>query len=683
MNTVGRLLGQILRFLFAWIDAIVTWVITEVYNLLIQLSELVLYSDNIVKTVGLRIGLLLGIFMLFRIAISLVDYMISPDKVRDNAKGGGKLVINVIVSLVLLVTINIIFEQAYKIQVTIVDSHIIEKIFFGEKSNTNVDIGYYLYTGFFTPNTDVFGNSCNDLWDLQFDLNGDEGKECDDKLFNLLDDSARKDIYNARNYLQMSNVFSNYNLILATVNNDFAFNYIPILSSAAGIIVLLVLISFSMDLATRAIKLLFLQIIAPIPIIYNIDPGKGKDVFQKWYKECFSTYLSVFLRLIAINFAVFMIVLVKGNFKDVFANNWLLNVFIIIGCLIFAKQVPKLLEDVLGIKTDGMALNPLKKFQEQALFGKQITAGVAGVAGAGLAGAAAFGANAIATDGNFIKRLGSGIAGSTSATFRGLGSTLKGQKFGQVYSGAYKGAITARNNRASRQALDVKPSDVWLNNMRQKLGMDTTAEEQDAEIKVYDEYNSSAETAISVSETELDKNDSRIQLASFNGYVSSAASAGITGITLSGGNQIFSTLAELREASSDSVHYSASDRAILQEAYNKIRSDIAENIREETRLGTIGAASQYEDGLGQQIFNNNDASISTIKGQMDNAADIVSRHKDMKGFIDPNTGNTFVVDGAGIKKASKQAKSVSTNIKNSAEYRQAHKVQEQANREKK
>ena len=39
----------------------------------------------------------------------------------------------------------------------------------------------------------------------------------------------------------------------------------------------------------------------------------------------------------------------------------------------FAKQLPKLIEEIFGIKSDGMLLHPLKKFQEQALFGKEIT----------------------------------------------------------------------------------------------------------------------------------------------------------------------------------------------------------------------------------------------------------------------------------------------------------------------
>ena len=89
-----QVLGSILRFLFAWIDGIVAKVITLVYNLLMDLANLTLYSENIVKVIGQRIGILLGIFMLFRLSVSLINYMISPERFSDNKQGGGALIKN-------------------------------------------------------------------------------------------------------------------------------------------------------------------------------------------------------------------------------------------------------------------------------------------------------------------------------------------------------------------------------------------------------------------------------------------------------------------------------------------------------------------------------------------------------------------------------------------------------------
>lgn len=381
-----QVLGSILRFLFAWIDGIVAKVITLVYNLLMDLANLTLYSENIVKVIGQRIGILLGIFMLFRLSVSLINYMISPERFSDNKQGGGALIKNIIISLVLLATVNTIFETAYSVQQKIVSSQIIEKIFFGETSQTKMDIGYYLYTGFFTPNLEVIPN-CNEMWDPTFDL---ANSQCNQDLGGIVETNALNSIHDARNNLDMSQIFSNYDVVMANEGGAFKgkllFNYTPIISTAAGVVTLLIMISFSMELAKRAIKLLFLQIVAPVPIIFNMDTGKGKDVFQKWYKQCFNTYISVFIRLLAIDFAVFIIVLLKGEFSNVFQDKLGVNIFIIIGCLLFAKEVPKLIEDMTGIKSDGMLLRPLKKFEDQALFGKNITGFAAGV-GSGAMGA--------------------------------------------------------------------------------------------------------------------------------------------------------------------------------------------------------------------------------------------------------------------------------------------------------
>lgn len=426
-----QVVGSVLRFLFAWIDGIVARVITLVYNLLMQLASLTLYSESIVKIIGQRIGILLGIFMLFRLSVSLINYMISPEKFSDSKQGGSALIKNVIISIILLATVNTIFETAYSVQKKIVDSQIIEKIFFGETNELKMDIGYYLYTGFFSPNLEVIP-ACEKMWDVTKDLQKipcDEEGGCTESSVtcykqleaNTEDDEIRSIVY-ARNNLDMSKVFSNYGVIMANkggvFKGQFLFDYIPILSTAAGVIALLIMISFSMELAKRAIKLLFLQIIAPVPIIFNMDTGKGKEVFQKWYKQCFNTYISVFIRLLAIDFAVFIIAILKSEFSKIFQDSLGINIFIIIGCLLFAKEVPKLIDNMFGIKMDGMTLRPLKNFKENALFGNQI---------AGLARGTATGAIGLATGaigaGYASNKLGNGVLG---ATLRGAGRGLVG-----------------------------------------------------------------------------------------------------------------------------------------------------------------------------------------------------------------------------------------------------------------
>jgi len=160
-------------------------------------------------------------------------------------------------------------------------------------------------------------------------------------------------------------------------------DYTIFLSTIVGVILALVFLSFCFDVATRTIKLQFLELLAPIPIISYIDPDKSKNgMFSKWLKEVFTTWLSLFMRLLAFHIAIYLISVLKDVQLE--GESLWINLLIIIGVLMFAKELPKLLENIMGIKMSGsFNLNPLKKIGDNALGGKLLTG--AAVAGAGLA----------------------------------------------------------------------------------------------------------------------------------------------------------------------------------------------------------------------------------------------------------------------------------------------------------
>ena len=75
-------------------------------------------------------------------------------------------------------------------------------------------------------------------------------------------------------------------------------DYKFVFSTVVGVVVVLLLINFCMDVGLRSIKLSFLQLVAPIPILSYVDPKSGKDgLFKKWYEMCFKTFLSLFIRI--------------------------------------------------------------------------------------------------------------------------------------------------------------------------------------------------------------------------------------------------------------------------------------------------------------------------------------------------------------------------------------------------
>ena len=106
----------------------------------------------------------------------------------------------------------------------------------------------------------------------------------------------------------------------------------------------------------------------------------------------------------------------------------------------FAKQVPGLIEEFLGIKLNGMALHALKKFQEQALFGKQIGGFAKGAIGGVVGG---FAAGSLATGAGLLTGQGLGAGKAFSTAFR---NGIKGEKFGKNFSGSYS-AVRARHTQ--------------------------------------------------------------------------------------------------------------------------------------------------------------------------------------------------------------------------------------------
>ena len=231
------------------------------------------------------------------------------------------------------------------------------------------------------------------------------------------------------------------------------FDYSIVLSTIAGGFLAWILLIFCIDVATRSVKLGLLQLIAPIPIISYIDPKNGKDgIFKKWTKECTGTYLSLFVRLLAIYFVLFIItIILDGGIVNVATGdpqtNLFVKIFIIFGALMFAKDLPQLISDITGVKLDGgFNLNPLKK-----LGSSPYAAGAMGLVGGALGGAAA---NAYAA---YKNKLGWGkgalstLGGAFGAGGRGLMAGATGGGKGSLFDSAVKGITDSSSRRNLRK----------------------------------------------------------------------------------------------------------------------------------------------------------------------------------------------------------------------------------------
>lgn len=499
----------LMRQFFFNIDKIVFNFISTIYDFLITIARTSVLSQADIASMTDRIYKLLAVFMIFKVTFSLIMYVVNPDDFSDKSKGVGKLGTNVVISLSLLILTPYIFNYAYQLQTIILEDNALSALIFGEsQENTNQapfesagdKMAYITMQPFFMPNSAidelyecaqlttrdsngnvVFNEDCSGL-------NSDYKSKNDSKSLYALtkDDDGNENTrfkeQTLKNYVAGVSVGNlglmfRQDIAIATdsENTEFIIDYKYLFSTVLGIVVILLLVTFCMDVALRSIKLAFLQLIAPIPIISFVDPKSGKDgMFKKWVEMCGKTYISLFIRLLAIYFAAFiiskidrMVDIIDGSY----VSNLLVKIFIIIGALMFAKQLPKILEG-LGVKLDGgFTLNPLKKMENEMLGGKQVSKVGKGV-------------------GKYTGRLAKGVGtaalvgGASAITghgFRGTGKAIrgawKGDKFGQNFSNSY-GAAKSRDKELDKMKMDNVTPEMIRNEKRRNFFKGATRQDE-------------------------------------------------------------------------------------------------------------------------------------------------------------------------------------------------------------
>lgn len=481
MPNLGTWFLGIIRGLFAAIDKVVIWLIESLYDLIFQISSVQVFDNASLAAFANRITVILSIFMIFKLSLSFLNYIVNPDAMTDKSKGFSKLIQNIAVALVLLVSYQFLFDKAMELQQKIVDNNTVPKLIIGsvgKNVKNSSTISFPLFSAFVVPNNDILYSTSTDpnLTGCRSYSRYIEGSKpsatCNLTKAGYTDDVATNDstvgtdANSQMDYIvehQDTNALLDF-LLRIKKGDIFAFDYKFIISTICGAFAALVLLSFCMDVAVRIIKLYFLRLIAPIPIISYIDPIKGEGIFKKWLSNVGKTYADLFIRLIAIFFAIFIIQQVSvnmGNLKDFNGNpieNPLVILFIIIGALMFAKQFPKLIQDITGISLDGkMQLNPFKKISEQAAGIKGISAVAAGTAG-GLLTAGGNLAHRIANRKDDLKNKGklrtaggfftSTLAGAASGFVH---SSRQAYSSGKMFQGVKKGIEEANTHRTERE----------------------------------------------------------------------------------------------------------------------------------------------------------------------------------------------------------------------------------------
>lgn len=411
-NTLGDL-GRLIQQLMNWGVYVL---LAGMYQVFFNVASAQLFESETIKNFYGRIQLIIGVFMVFKLAVSILQGIMDPDKFMNPKEGFGNFITRVVVALALLtviVPINIpdvenansfekylnnnglLFGTLYSLQDRILSNNTLGRLILGTTDNaTNTEspdttgmTEAEIQQQKLTRSSRIFTSTILKAF-LKINLLPPEVRENDDETNkenwycgSNLDDDGKNAIasyqeldvdpttllsmevltadckVNDSIFDHLRNAVSWIPILGGFVENTryvFAFNWLA--SAIVGIVFLIILIGFTIDIAVRSIKLAVLRLLAPIPIISYIEPKSSKDggMFSSWVKALTSTYLDLFLRLAIVYFVIFLI-------QDMIANGIIINetgglvggfsiIFIMLGLFFFAKMAPKFIKDALGLK---------------------------------------------------------------------------------------------------------------------------------------------------------------------------------------------------------------------------------------------------------------------------------------------------------------------------------------------
>lgn len=420
--SVTEVIFDAIRSLCLFLDIIIYDLIIVMYKIFEKLAVAEFLDNNTIQGIYQKVGLILGLFMIFRLTFSLVKMLIDPDLISDKEKGVVNIVKRIVISIFLLAITPFLFDEAFEIQRIIVTDNIIGKVIMG------VD----------NPNTGDYGRILSEnVFFAFFKDEVDPPVSIDPGLTSLKNRVPSEGFDITIEYVNNTETIGGYTVEFETI-----------ISVLVGIFILWVIVIYCFAVGRRVIQLAFLQLIAPIPILSYVS-DKKETAFSNWLKQCFATYIDLFIRLAIIYFVMYVVsvlapALANSSLPTLTDSTGLdstdplfvpVVIIIICGLLLFAKVAPEIIGELFpGLKT-------------KASIGYGIGFDSVGAHGfGGLIGAAASGILGFTT-GRGLGRL----TGALSGTARGI---MSGGEKGNALRNAFNSAkkqVEANEAKIERQ----------------------------------------------------------------------------------------------------------------------------------------------------------------------------------------------------------------------------------------
>lgn len=365
MNDKQGPVKDAIRWVFGWIDWIFYVVLGWIYQIFFDISTVELLTGETIRNFCSRIQLILGVFMVFKISISILQAIVDPDKISDKNNGFSAYIKRIVICLIMLTVLiprhipnakteyeiqinnnGLLFGTLYSLQGRIMRNNTLGKLILG--SNNDI-ISTADSTEEQVKKMNDLGTNFTSTIIRSFlkETSNCSGEADGDGVKILKDENAdAKAILNNHINETCGSLSKGY---------YYAIEYYPIIGGIVALAFTIILVGFSIDIAVRSVKIAVLRLLAPIPIISYLDPNQEKKgAFANWVKILVSTYLDLFIRLALIYFVIFLIEDIRANglagYNGNDGNGPFVFIVICIGLYFFAKQAPKFIKDVLGIQ---------------------------------------------------------------------------------------------------------------------------------------------------------------------------------------------------------------------------------------------------------------------------------------------------------------------------------------------
>ena len=404
-NTITDMLRTIIS---TFIDRPAFLLLCLMYEIFFNVAETELFSDATIRSFFYRIQLIIGVFMIFKLSISVLEAIVNPEKLTAKKTGTMSVIARVFISLALLAALTpinipnpkneyerklknngLIFGVLYSLQHRILQQNTLGRLILGNEFSTSETDGKVRKTIAGMTYSDAANSFASTILKTFMRINLVPESE------RQTNDSNQPDELNRNNWVckdidsTIINTYRDVNAdpqqLLSFVTYDcdiaenessafswlkslgkklsftasYAFTYNP-LGGIAAIVFAFLLLTFTIDVAIRAIKIAVLRLIAPIPVISYMSPNpKDNGAMGTWAKSLMSTYIELFTRLLMVYLVIYLIQDIIHNGLVIGTSGGIIGgisfILICFGLFLFVKQAPKFIKDALGMKGNAMS----------------------------------------------------------------------------------------------------------------------------------------------------------------------------------------------------------------------------------------------------------------------------------------------------------------------------------------